>query len=66
MDENSAVDTVIGTLMTVDQDKNQQYKYTILDSGSGDGQIFKIDGDKLVVSILSSFSYYLFTITRLN
>ncbi|XP_066935500.1 protocadherin Fat 4-like isoform X3 [Clytia hemisphaerica] len=50
IDENSDTDTVVGTLSTVDQDKRQTYKYTILDSGSVYDQLFKIKGNQILTA----------------
>ena len=53
VNENAVIGTIVGTLTTADEDNKQQYKYTILNGKSA--AIFKIEGDKLMVSIILKF-----------
>ena len=50
IDENSGKDVVVGSLSTVDQDRNQTFRYTILDSGDSGSNLFKIEGNRILVS----------------
>ena len=48
MNENSDVDTLVGSLTTLDQDKSQKHTFKLLNSASGR---FKVDGNKIKVMI---------------
>ena len=52
INENSAVDTVVGNLGVVDQDAGQSYTYTLL---AGAPSEFKIVGNQLKVNQCVSF-----------
>ena len=48
MNENSDVDTLVGSLTTLDQDGSQKHTFKLLNSASGR---FKVDGNKITVMI---------------
>ncbi|XP_068740239.1 protocadherin Fat 4-like [Montipora capricornis] len=48
VNENSDVDTLVGSLTTLDQDGSQKHTFKLLNSASGR---FKVDGNKITVAV---------------
>jgi gliding motility-associated-like protein len=56
IEENSPASSYIGTLRTIDEDKNDQFKYSLVAGAGGkDSPSFKLEGDKLYTAASLDF-----------